>query len=245
VSSLLIITVFRLNMARSSSMATVPSSPILPRPGGGDKHDAECDARGLGHDRPVARLTYAMLCSLDGYAVDAGGDFGWAMPSPEVHQFVNDLERDVGTYLYGRRMYEVMRFWETVPTGSESAASEADPDEAVMRDFAALWQAAEKVVYSTSLTEVTTPRTRLEAAFDPDAVRALKTGASQDLAISGPTLAAQAFAAGLVDEVHLLLFPVIVGGGTPALPIGERLDLELRSQRTFADGTVHLHYVVR
>jgi dihydrofolate reductase len=184
----------------------------------------------------VARLTYAMLCSLDGFVADTAGEFGWAMPSPEVHQFVNDLERDVGTFLYGRRMYEVMRYWETAP---------AALDEAVMRDFATLWQAADKVVYSTTLTEVTTAKTRLEPVFEPDAVRSLKASASGDLAISGPTLATHAFAAGLVDEVHLLLFPVIVGGGTPALPAGIRLDLELRGQRTFEDGTVHVHYRVR
>ena len=182
----------------------------------------------------MAKLVYSAIASLDGYVVDADGRFDWAAPDEEVHAFVNDLERPVGTYLYGRRMHEVMRYWETAPTGADEPA--------VTRDYATIWQAADKVVYSTTLDAVDTARTRLERSFDPDRVRQPKAEAAQDLSIGGPGLAAQALVAGLVDECHLLLTPVAVGGGTPALPTGVRLGLELLDQRRFGSGVVHLHY---
>jgi len=172
-------------------------------------------------------LVYAAITSLDGYVNDRSGGFDWARPDEEVHAFVNDLERPIGTYLYGRRMYEVMRFWETV-----------DDDEPVMRDYAQVWQAADKVVYSTTLDAVTTERTRLERRFDADVVRKLPGTVS----IGGPTLAAHALAAGLVGEVHQLVTPVAVGGGTAWLPPDLRLDLQLVDVQRFASGVVHLHY---
>jgi dihydrofolate reductase len=178
-------------------------------------------------------LVYAGITSLDGYTVDADGGFDWAAPDDEVHAFVNDLERGVGTYLYGRRLYETMRAWETVP-------DDEGPD--VARDFARVWRAADKVVYSTTLGEVTTPRTRLERDFDPAAVRSLVDAAHRDVTVGGATLAATALRAGIVDELHQLLHPVVVGGGTPYLPAGVRLDLELLDERRFDSGVVHLHH---
>lgn len=184
----------------------------------------------------MARLIYATLASLDGFIEDRDGKFDWAFPSDEVHQFFNDLSRPAGTYLYGRRMYETMAVWETEPSLAEESA--------VMRDYAQIWQAADKVVYSRSLAAPVTARTRIERAFDPEAVRALKAQASRDLAIGGAQLAAQAFAAGLIDECHLVLAPVVVGGGKRALP-DQRLKLSLVNQRRFEDGMVHLHYTVQ
>ena len=179
----------------------------------------------------MARLTYASICSLDGYTVDAAGSFAWAAPDEEVHAFVNDLERPVGTYLYGRRMYEVMRYWETAEGRSDTTDEYAD-----------LWRAADKVVYSTTLDAVTTGRTRLERSFDPDAVRAMKAAGDHDLSIGGPTLAAAALRAGLVDDLHLFLVPTVVGGGTRALPERLSVPLELVDEHRFASGFVHLHY---
>jgi dihydrofolate reductase len=184
----------------------------------------------------MARLIYTAITSLDGYVNDAGGKFDWAAPDPEVHAFVNDLERATGTYLYGRRMYEVMRYWQTASTG---------PDEhPVAADYARIWQAADKIVYSTTLPEVSTANTRIERDFDVDAIRSLKSSAPADLSIGGAGLGGQAIRAGLVDEIHLLLNPVIVGGGTPALPDGEFLRLELLASTRFGNGVVHLHYRV-
>jgi len=181
----------------------------------------------------MGRLVYSAICSLDGYTVDTAGGFGWAMPDEEVHAFVNDLERPVGTYLYGRRMYQTMAAWQTM----------GGPDESpIENDYAEIWRAAEKVVYSTTLDAVGTPRTRLERTFDPEAVRQLKAAATSDLSIGGPGLAAHAIRAGLVDDVHLFLNPVVVGGGTRALPDGVRLDLELVAERRFGNGVVHLHH---
>jgi dihydrofolate reductase len=191
--------------------------------------------RGL--NRGVGALIYTAIASLDGYVADERGEFGWAEPDAEVHAFVNDLERGIGTHLYGRRLYEVMRAWE----GDEVLAGQP----AYMHDFAAIWRAAEKVVYSRTLEGVSTSRTRLERDFDPAAVRVLKESADRDLGIGGAGLAAQAIAAELVDEARLLLAPVAVGGGTPALPVEGKLPLELRDQRRFGNGTVYLHYVVR
>jgi dihydrofolate reductase len=184
----------------------------------------------------MANLVYSAIASLDGYVADANGNFDWAAPDEEVHAFVNDLERPVGTYLYGRRMYEVMAVWQTLSV---------DDEPAVMRDFAELWRAADKIVYSRTLDEVTTPKTRLERDFDPEAVRDLKDTAASDLGVGGPGLAAEALAAGLVDEIGLFLTPVIVGGGTRALPDGVRLDLELLEERRFASGVVYTRYRVR
>jgi dihydrofolate reductase len=182
----------------------------------------------------VGELIYSAIASLDGYVADADGSFDWAVPDDEVHAFVNDLERPVGTYLYGRRMYETMAGWETVHTGADRPA--------VVRDFAAIWQAADKVVYSRTLQTVSSSRTRIERDFDPEAVRRLKAAAARDLGIGGPGLAAQAIAAGLVDEWHLFVVPVVVGGGTRALPDGVRLRLELQDERRFSGGVVHLRY---
>jgi len=177
------------------------------------------------------RLIYSAIASVDGYVADADGRFDWSAPDEEVHAFVNELERPIGTHLYGRRMYEVLSVWETM-----------DDEHPVMRDFAEIWRAAEKVVYSRTLERVSTARTRIEREFDPDAVRAMK--ARGDLSVGGPELAGQALRAGLVDECHLLLVPVVVGGGKRALPDGLRLGLELLGERRFAGGVVHLHYRV-
>jgi dihydrofolate reductase len=182
----------------------------------------------------MAKLIYAAITSLDGYVADENGNFDWAAPGEEVHAFVNDLERPIGTYLYGRRMYEVMRYWETAPTTGDQPT--------VIRDFAELWQAADKVVYSKTLEEVSSARTRIERAFDPETVRELKASAERDLTVGGPDLAAQAIEAGLVDEIHLFLAPVLVGGGNRALPDGVRVQLELLDERHFGNGMVHLHY---
>jgi dihydrofolate reductase len=174
-------------------------------------------------------LIYGAICSLDGFIADADGRFDWAAPSAEVHAFVNDEERPIGTYLYGRRMYETMRVWETL-----------DEPEEVMRDYAAIWRAADKVVYSRTLSEVTTSRTRLERTFDADAVRQLKAGS--DVGIGGAGLAAEALRAGLVDVLWLLLTPVVVGRGTPVLPDDVRIPLELLDERRFENGVVYVRY---
>jgi dihydrofolate reductase len=175
-----------------------------------------------------------VIASLDGYVADADGKFDWAVPDEEVHRFVNDLERPIGAYLYGRRMYEVMRYWETAETAS-------DP---FTQDYAAIWQAADKIVYSRTLQAVSSARTRIERAFEPEAVRQLKAAAERDLSVGGPALAAEALKAGLVDECHLFLIPVVVGGGKRSLPDDVRLELELLDERRFGGGTVHLHYAV-
>jgi dihydrofolate reductase len=185
----------------------------------------------------VAKLIFTAIASLDGYVADEHGNFQLLAPDEEVHQFVNDLERPHGTYLYGRRIYEVMDVWDTADTVPDRTP--------VSLDYALLWQAANKVVYSTTLASTSTARTRLERRFDPDEVRRMKAAAKQDLSIGGPTLAAHAFRAGLVDEIHLLLHPVLFGGGNRALPDGCRLDLELVDERRFASGVVHLHHRVR
>ena len=182
----------------------------------------------------MAKLNYTALTSLDGYIEGPDGAFDFAMPDAEVHQFVNDLERSVGAHLYGRRMYETMAVWETM--GSEP---DADPIEA---DYGKVWRGLDKIVYSRTLENVTTTRTRLEREFDTDAIRRLKETASADISVSGPTLAQHAFRAGLVDDVQLFVFPVVVGGGKPALPGDVCFDLELVDERRFGNGVVHLHY---
>ena len=182
----------------------------------------------------MARLIYSAIMSLDGYTADADGRFEWAAPDEEVFAFVNELERPVGTYLYGRRMYETMRYWETA-----HALAEQSP---VGLDFARIWQAADKIVYSTTLQEPVTAKTRVERAFDPTQVRKLKEAASRDVTVAGAHLAAQAIAAGLVDEYQLFLVPAVVGGGTRALPDQVRLNLTLVQGHTFGRGTVYLCY---
>jgi dihydrofolate reductase len=181
----------------------------------------------------MAKLIYSAIMSLDGYTADEQGNFDWAAPDEEVHRFVNDLERPVGTYLYGRRMYEVMSPWETMGTPDQSP---------VTVDFARIWQAADKIVYSRALETVSTARTRLERQFDPEAVRQLKATTEPDISVGGSHLAAQAIQAGLVDEYHLFLTPTVVGGGNQALPDHVRLDLDLQDERRFTSGVVFLRY---
>ena len=185
----------------------------------------------------MARLVYTVLTSLDGYVADEAGNFEWAMPSEDVHRFVNELESSVGTYLFGRRLYEVMAVWQNMP------GIEQEPD--VIREYADIWQSTDKIVFSETLSAVTTPKTRLERSFDPQSVRAMVTDQDQDVSIGGPTLATHALKAGIVDDVHLFVFPVVVGGGTPSWPAGAQIALELVDQNRFDDGTVYLHYRTR
>jgi dihydrofolate reductase len=185
----------------------------------------------------MAKLIYSAITSLDGYVADSDGNFDWAVPDEEVHTFVNDLERPVGTYLYGRRMYEVMVGWETAHNLADQRP--------VMQEFAEIWQAADKIVYSKTLDTVSSARTRIERDFDPEAVRQLKAQAGRDITVGGPDLAAQAIKAGLVDECHLFVVPIVVGGGKQALRNNVRLKLELRDVRRFGNGVVHLHYRTR
>jgi len=182
----------------------------------------------------MAKLIYSAITSLDGYIADEDGNFDWAAPDEEVHTFVNDLERPVGTYLYGRRMYEVMVAWEMAHTFADQRP--------VMQDFAKIWQAADKVVYSRTLAAASTTRTRIERDFDPEAVRQLKAAAERDFTVGGPTLGAHAITAGLVDEYHLFVWPVVVGGGKHFLPNRARLQLELLDERRFTNGMVYLRY---
>ena len=184
----------------------------------------------------MGKLIYSAIASLDGYVEDEDGNFDWAAPDGEVHAFVNDLERPIGTYLYGRRMYETMLFWEGVNAGTDQAA--------VIRDFAEIWRAAEKIVYSRTIQTVSSARTRIERDLDPDAVRRLKETSEADITIGGAELAGQALALGLVDECHLLLGPIVVGGGKRALPDNVRARLELLDERGFRNGVVHLQYRV-
>jgi len=179
----------------------------------------------------VSKLIYSAIASLDGYVADEHGNFGWAAPDEELHAFVNDLERPIGTYLYGRRMYETMVVWETL-----------DDEQPVMRDFAELWRAAEKIVYSRSLESASSARTRVERDFDVGSVRQLKEAAEADVSIGGAELAGQAIEAGLVDECHLIVVPVLVAGGKRAFPEGVRVDLELLDERRFVGGAVYLRY---
>lgn len=185
----------------------------------------------------MANLIYTAITSLDGYVVDADGSFDWAAPDEEVHAFVNELERPVGTYLLGRRMYEVMRYWET-------ALSQPDLS-AVGQEYARIWAAVDKIVYSRTLSATDAARTRIERTFDADQVRGLKDRSDSDVSVGGPHLAAYALRSGLVDEVRQFLAPIVVGGGTPFLPEGVRMVLDLLDERKFASGFVHLRYAVR
>lgn len=184
----------------------------------------------------MAKLIYSTIASLDGYVADEDGNFDWAAPDEEVHAFVNDLERLVGTYLYGRRMYETMVYWETAHTFA---------DHPVEQDFTEIWQAAEKIVYSTTLETVSSARTRIERVFDPDVIRVMKASAERDISVGGPDLATQAFRAGLVDECHLFVAPIVVGGGKPALPKNVHVKLELLDECSFGNGMVYLRYRTR
>lgn len=184
----------------------------------------------------MAKLIYSAIASLDGYVEDKRGSFEWAAPDEEVLAFVNDLERPVGTYLYGRRMYETMLYWETVSASGDQSAM-AD-------DFAQIWRAADKLVYTRTLSAPSTARTRIERDFDPDAIRRLKESSARDITIGGAELAGQAIAAGLVDECHLLLCPVLVGGGKRALPDDVHVRLELLHVRRFLNGVIHLGYSI-
>jgi len=181
----------------------------------------------------MAKLIYSAITSLDGYVADEDGNFDWAEPDEEVHTFFNDLERRVGTYLYGRRMYDVMVYLETARLGNQPP---------FVQDFAKIWQGADKIVYSKTLETVSSARTRIERDFDPEAVRQMKALTGHDITIGGPDLAAQAIKAGLVDECHLLVAPIVVGGGKASLPNNVRLKLELLDERRFSNGVVHLHY---
>ncbi|WP_158867421.1 dihydrofolate reductase family protein [Leifsonia sp. AG29] len=183
----------------------------------------------------MPRLVFSAIASLDGYTADTAGAFDWAMPDEELHAFVNDRSRAVGTYLYGRRMYDTMHVWQDMP---------AADDPPVIADYAQMWKAADKVVFSSTMTEARTPQTRVEPVFDPVEVRALVDASDQDVSIGGPTIAAAAFTADIVDEVELYLVPVSVGGGTPALPLGRMLRLALLDERRFAGGAVYLRYAV-
>jgi dihydrofolate reductase len=181
----------------------------------------------------MAKLIYSTITSLDGYVADEDGKFDWAEPDEEVHSFVNDLYRPVGTFLFGRRMYEVLVAWETISLADQPP---------FIQDFAEIWRAADKIVYSRTLETVSSARTRIEREFDPEAVRQLKATAERDITVGGPDVAAQAIKAGLVDEIHLVVAPVVVGGGIEALPDNVRLDLELLDERRFGNGMVHLRY---
>lgn len=185
----------------------------------------------------MARLIYSTITSLDGYVADENGNFDWTAPDAEVHTFVNDLERGIGTHLLGRRMYEVLAYWETAHTIPDLSAVE--------QEYAQIWQATDKIVYSKSLEMVSSARTRIERDFDPEAIRQLKAAADRDISVGGPALAAHALSARLVDECQFFLNPVVVGGGNQALPDNLRLDLELLNERRFGNGVVYLHYRVR
>jgi len=185
----------------------------------------------------MAKLIYSAITSLDGYVADEDGNFDWAAPDEEVHSFVNDVERPIGTYLYGRRMYEVMAYWETAHTLADQPP--------FVQDFAEIWQTADKIVYSKTLETVSSARTRIERDFDPAAVRQLKAQTGRDISVGGPDLAAQAIKAELVDEYHLFVAPIVVGGGNQSLPSNVRLKLELLDERRFGNGVVYLHYRTR
>jgi dihydrofolate reductase len=202
---------------------------------------AEAAVEAAAHGSPMgsvtAKLIYSAIASLDGYVADEDGKFDWAEPDEELHRFFNDLERTIGTHLYGRRMYEVMEFWETAHTLPDQPP--------VILDYAEIWQAAEKIVYSTTLASASSARTRIERDFDLEAVRQLKASTELDLSVGGPELAGQAIKAGLVDEYQLFVVPFVVGGGTRFLPDNARLQLELLDERRFGNGVVQLHYSQR
>jgi dihydrofolate reductase len=227
----------RVSTGSTSSRTTAPATP---KPSPTRPHPV---SSGISPDPPIgryaanmARLIYSALASLDGYVEDEHGEFAWAAPDAEVLAFVNELERPIGTYLFGRRMYETMVYWETVDSDTLSAES---------REFTDIWRAADKIVYSRTLQTPSSARTRIEPAFDPASIRQLKESATRGLTVGGAELASAALAAGLVDELHLILNPIIVGGGKPALPDGVRIELELLDERRFKGGAVYLRYRLR
>jgi dihydrofolate reductase len=185
----------------------------------------------------VAKLIYSTIASLDGYIEDEDGNFDWAAPDEEVHSFVNDLERPIGTYLYGRRMYETMRYWETAHTVAGQSA--------VGHDFAEIWRSADKIVYSRTMETVSSARTRIERDFDPEAIRQMKAQAGRNITVGGPNLAAQAIKVGLVDELQMFVTSDLVGGGKRSLPDHARVKLELLDERRFGSGVVYLHYRIQ
>ena len=185
----------------------------------------------------MGKLIYSTITSLDGYVADNDRNFDWAAPDEEVHTFVNDLERPIGTYLYGRRMYEVMSYWETAHALTDQPS--------FMQDFAKIWRAADKIVYSKTLETASSARTRIERDFYPETVRRMKAQAERDISVGGPDLATQTLKTGLVDECHLFVTPIVVGGGKRSLPNEVRLELELLDERRFEGGVVHLHYRIR
>jgi len=182
----------------------------------------------------VAKLIYSAITSLDGYVADANGKFDWAVPDDEVHAFINDLERPIGTYLYGRRMYDTMAAWEHPETFAD--------ERPVMQEYARIWKAAEKIVYSRTLERASSARTRIERMLDVEMLRRLKASAQRDISVGGPELAGQLIAVGLVDECALFLTPIIVGGGSSALPANVRVKLELQTERRFGNGMVYVRY---
>ncbi|HKP18354.1 MAG TPA: dihydrofolate reductase family protein [Gaiellaceae bacterium] len=216
---------------RTCALDRCPAAP--PSQGATPARRTGTSLAGVGRLSALAKLIYSAITSLDGYVADEEGKFDWSAPDEEVHTFVNDLERPVGTYLYGRRMYEVMVAWETMSLVDEPRC---------IQDFAQIWRAADKIVYSKTLEKVSSARTQIERDFDPEAVGQMKASAGRDLSVGGPDLAAQAIKAGLVDECHLFLVPIVVGGGKQALPDSVRVNLELLDERRFSNGVVHLHY---
>jgi dihydrofolate reductase len=185
----------------------------------------------------MGKLIYSMITSLDGYVSDRDGNFGWGAPEQESHEFVSELSRGIGTYLYGRRMYETMVYWETADTLPDQPP--------FIQEYARIWQGTEKVVYSTTLHEVSSERTRIEPTFDADAVRALKAASELDITVDGPQLAAHAIKAGLVDEYQLYVGPAIVGGGNRFFPDDVSVDLELLDERRFTNGVLYLRYAAK
>ncbi len=185
----------------------------------------------------MAKLIYLLLMSLDGYIEDTEGNFGWAAPDEQVHTYINELASPIGTYLYGRRMYETMVYWETAHT------IPAQPQ--FVLDWARQWQSAQKIVYTTTLAEPHSARTKIERAFDPDAVRQLKATSAHDIGIAGPEIAVHALRAGLVDEFQMIVFPVIVGGGKRFFPDNVGLALDLLENHHVSNGVVALRYAVR
>ena len=191
----------------------------------------------LNREANVANLIYSAICSLDGYIEDKEGKFDWAMPDAEVHGFVNDLERSAGTYLFGRRMYQTMMVWETDPSIAKLSPQ--------THDYAEIWLAANKIVYSKTLEKVSTTKTKLEREFNPDDIQRLKKTADGDILIGGPNLAAHAFRAGLIDDCQFFLTPVVVGGGKKAFPEDVKINLELLEERKFKSGMVYLRYQIK
>lgn len=188
----------------------------------------------------MGKLIYSLTTSLDGYAADGDGNFDWATPSEEVHAFVDDTLRNVGTFLFGRNMYETMKPWDDIPT--EGVGGPMDGPSQAMNDFAKIWRDAKKIVYSRSLSEVIIANAAIEREFDPETVKKLVAGSDKDFGIGGPHLAAAAIKAGIVDEYHQIIAPVIIGNGNPWLPQGVKLKLELKDTQTFENGFVHLRY---